>query len=65
MPRSVCGSLLPTHSASELRRVTANRNHLSVPSLLQDLPDTGVSALGDGMRHPSRALGMPIMSCRK
>lgn len=65
MPHSICGSLLPMHSASEVCRVIANRNHLSAPSLLQDLPDTRVSALGDEMQPPSRALGMLMMSCRK
>lgn len=62
VPHSVCGSLLPV---SELCRVTANGNHPTAPSLPQGLPDTEVSTLGDGMQPPSRALGMPMMSCRK
>lgn len=65
MPRSVCGSLLPTHLASEICRVVANGNHLSAPSLPQDLPDTGLPALGDGMQPPPRAPGMPTVSRRK
>lgn len=46
MSCSLCRSLLPTHTVSELCRVIANGNHLSGPSLLHDLPDTGICIKG-------------------
>lgn len=63
LSRSVDGSLRPTNSASEVYRVVANGNYLSAPSLLQDLPDIGVSTSRDGMQHSPRAVGMPKMGC--
>lgn len=63
LSRSVDGSLRPTNSASEVYRVVANGNHLSAPSLLQDLPDIGVSTLRDGMQPSPRAVGMSKMGC--
>lgn len=46
-------------------QIPAKGNHDLVPSLLQDLPDTGISTLGDGMQPPCRALGTLMMTCRK